>query len=337
MIEIDGSRGEGGGQILRTSLGLALLTQTPVRLFNIRAGRHKPGLMRQHLTAVQAAARVGCAQVDGAELRSQEVIFRPQTVQAGQYTFKISTAGSATLVFQTVLPALLAADGPSTLYLEGGTHNEKAPPFDFLAKSFLPQLRRMGAQVDATLERHGFYPAGGGRMRIDIQPATLRPIELHARGEIVARRARALVAHLPRHIAERELKGVAKALNWRPTDLHVEEITDSAGPGNVLFIEIKTEQVTAVFTGFGKKRMRAEQVAQHTAEEAKRWLAHGAPVGEHLADQLMLPLALAGAGGFTTGSPSLHATTQVETLKLFLDTTLRFEPTGEGQWRYTVG
>lgn len=337
MIEIDGSRGEGGGQILRTSLGLSLLTGTPVRLFNIRAGRHKPGLMRQHLTAVQAAARVGSAQVEGDALKSQEVVFRPQGIQAGHYEFKISTAGSATLVLQTVLPALLAADGPSTLVLEGGTHNMKAPPFDFLKRSFLPILERMGPRIDARLERHGFYPAGGGRMVIDITPAPLQPIELHARGEIVARRARALVAHLPRHIAERELQTVGSRLNWSPTELHVEEITDSAGPGNVLFVEVETEHVTALFTGFGRKRMRAEQVAVETADEAKRWLAHGAPVGEHLADQLMLPLALAGGGGFTTGPPSLHATTQIETLGLFLNVPMRFEQADDRQWRFEVG
>lgn len=337
MIEIDGARGEGGGQILRTSLCLAVLTQTPVRLFNIRAGRQKPGLARQHLTAVNAAARVSCAQVDGAELRSQEVIFRPQATQAGQYTFQIGTAGSATLVLQTILPALLTADGPSTVYLEGGTHNEKAPPFDFLARAFLPVLRRMGARVEATLERHGFHPAGGGRMRIEIEPGPLQPIELYDRGAIIGRRARALVAHLPRQIAERELKVVGHALDWRPDALHVEMIEASAGPGNVLFVEIDTEQVTAVFTGFGKRRVRSERVAQQVADEAKRWLAHGAPVEEHLADQLMLPMALAGAGGFCTGAPSLHATTQVETLRRFLDVPLRFEPVSDQQWRFTVG
>lgn len=337
MIEIDGSRGEGGGQILRTSLGLSVLTGRPVRLSNIRAGRQKPGLMRQHLTAVLAAARVGCAQVEGAELRSQEVIFRPQGVQPGHYTFKIGTAGSATLVLQTVLPALLAADGPSQLILEGGTHNEKAPPFDFLARAFLPLLRRMGAKVDARLERHGFYPAGGGRLEVRIEPGSLTPIELHARGEIVARRARALVAHLPRHIAERELSVIADQLNWRPSDLHVEEIGDSIGPGNVLFVEVEAEHVTEVFCGFGTKRKRAEQVAAETAAEAKRWLSHGAPVGEHLADQLMLPLALAGGGGFTTGAPSLHATTQVETLRLFLDVPLALTALDDRRWRFTVG
>lgn len=339
MISIDGSRGEGGGQILRTSLGLAALSGRAVRLYNIRAGRQKPGLMRQHLTAVQAAARVSCAQVAGAELRSQEVVLRPQVVQAGHYTFKISTAGSATLVLQTVLPALLAADGPSVITLEGGTHNEKAPPFDFLARSFLPVLRRMGARIEARLERHGFYPAGGGRMVVEIEPGPLQPIELFARGAIVARRARALVAHLARHIAERELKTVQAQLNWRGDELFVEEITDSPGPGNVLFLEVEAEHVTAVFSGFGRKRRRAEQVAADTVAEARRWLTHGAPVDEHLADQLMLPLALAGGGGFLTGPASQHAITQVETLRRFLDVPLHFAPDGDDArcWRFRVG
>src|SRR5690242_7527890 len=194
MIIIDGSFGEGGGQILRTSLTLSLVTGKPLRIERIRAGRKSPGLLRQHLAAVNAAARVGYAEVEGASLGARELTFRPQTVAAGHYQFAVGTAGSATLVLQTVLPALLTADAPSTLVLEGGTHNPYAPPFDFLEKTFLPLLNRMGPRVEARLERHGFYPAGGGRFIVEITPAQqLGRFELDDRGAITGRRARALI------------------------------------------------------------------------------------------------------------------------------------------------
>src|SRR5262245_8861795 len=163
MLIIDGSFGEGGGQILRTALGLSLVTGVPFRIEKIRAGRQKPGLMRQHLTAVNAAAQVGQAEVIGASVGSQELTFTPGKISPGDYTFAVGTAGSATLVLQTVLPALLTAAQPSFLTLEGGTHNPHAPPFDFLARAFLPLIGRMGPSVTATLIRPGFYPAGGGQ------------------------------------------------------------------------------------------------------------------------------------------------------------------------------
>src|SRR3954451_14429588 len=163
MLTIDGSQGEGGGQILRTSLGLSMLAGKPFRITRIRANRDKPGLMRQHLTAVLSAAKICAADVDGAAVGSSQLTFQPGPVTHGEYTFAISTAGSSTLVFQTVLPALLTAAGPSTLHLEGGTHNIYAPPLDFLQKSFLAIVNRMGPTVSIAVDRLGFYPAGGGR------------------------------------------------------------------------------------------------------------------------------------------------------------------------------
>src|SRR6202140_4872670 len=159
MILIDGSIGEGGGQILRTALGLSMVTGQPFRIENIRAGRDKPGLLRQHLTAVNAAAEICGANVEGAAISSRELSFSPGNVKSGEYTFSIGSAGSTTLVLQTVLPALLAADGPSSLTLEGGTHNPHAPPIDFLEKAFVPLVNRMGPTVHVALERAGFYPA----------------------------------------------------------------------------------------------------------------------------------------------------------------------------------
>jgi RNA 3'-terminal phosphate cyclase len=217
MIVLDGSQGEGGGQILRSALALSLCTGAPFRIDNIRAGRPRPGLMRQHLTAVQAATQVGNAETTGAAVGSRSLTFRPGKLRAGDYTFSVGTAGSATLVLQTVLPALVTADGPSRLVIEGGTHNPASPPFDFLDRTFLPLLARMGPRVCAKLERPGFYPAGGGRISVSIEPAPLIPLVLERRGEIRACRARAIVANLPRLIAERELACLAKRLDWVDT------------------------------------------------------------------------------------------------------------------------
>jgi RNA 3'-terminal phosphate cyclase (ATP) len=215
MITIDGSFGEGGGQILRTALGLSLVTGKPFRIDKIRAGRKKPGLLRQHLTAVNAATEVGHAEVRGAQLGSQELVFSPSEVRGGSYRYAIGTAGSATLVLQTVLPALFTAKEPSSLKLEGGTHNPFAPPFDFLQKAFLPQICRMGPKVEVTLVRPGFYPAGGGCFKVEIQPAEkLSRIDIPERGEVKRRLARALVANLPLHIATRELEVIGRKLNW---------------------------------------------------------------------------------------------------------------------------
>src|SRR5688572_17114432 len=171
MLIIDGSFGEGGGQILRTSLALSLITGRPFRIEKIRANREKPGLMRQHLTAVKAAGKIGQAEVEGAFIGAKELTFAPGEVVPGDYSFAVGTAGSATLVLQTVLPALITASKPSTLRLEGGTHNPYAPPFDFLARVFLPIVNRMGPNIEATLLRPGFYPAGGGKVNFTIEPA----------------------------------------------------------------------------------------------------------------------------------------------------------------------
>jgi RNA 3'-terminal phosphate cyclase (ATP) len=320
MITIDGTMGEGGGQVLRTSLALSLVTGTPFRIENIRAGRGKPGLLRQHLTAVKAAAAIGQAEVEGAELGSRRLTFRPTTVRPGDYTFSVGTAGSASLVLQTVLPPLLTASGPSTLALEGGTHNPLAPPFDFIASAFLPLLRRMGATVDAHLERPGFYPAGGGRFVVTIEPArALSALELLARGDVRRTRARAIVANLPRHIADRELHVVQRRLGWDASCLEVVAVDDARGPGNVVMLDIESEHVTEVFTGFGERNVRAEAVAERAADAARRYLAAGVPVGRQLADQLLVPLALARGGAFRTLALTRHTTTNIEVIQHFTD------------------
>jgi RNA 3'-terminal phosphate cyclase (ATP) len=337
MISIDGSFGEGGGQILRTALGLSLLTGQPFRIEKIRAGRRNPGLLRQHLTAVKAAAKIGQAEVAGANLGSTQVTFTPGRIAPGHYQFAVGTAGSATLVLQSVLPALLISDdqGQQThLTLEGGTHNPFAPPFDFLAKAFLPLLDRMGARVEARLERYGFYPAGGGRFEIAVTPAKrLEPVELNERGKILDRRATALVAHLPRNIAERELGVVHRKLSWPREWLKAESTANSPGPGNIVTLEIESENVTEVFTGFGERGVAAEAVADQAVVAARRYLASDVAVGEYLADQLLLPMALARGGSFTTVPPSRHTTTNIEIIRKFLDVEIRAEQMTNRSWK----
>lgn len=338
MITIDGSQGEGGGQILRTALALALVTGRPFRIEKIRAGRQKPGLMRQHLTAVGAAAAIGQAEVQGAAIGSPELTFAPRTVKAGRYHFAVGTAGSTTLVLQTVLPALALAEGASEVILEGGTHNPLAPPYDFLARAFLPLLERMGPRVTATLERPGFFPAGGGQIAVRIEPAArLTPLELMERGELRARRVRAAVAQVPRNIADRELKTARDLLGWPAETLAVEEVHNSHGPGNVITIEIESEHVTEVFTGFGQRGVLAEKVAEDCVREAREYLAAGdVPVGRHLADQLLIPLALAGGGRFRTLPPTRHTTTNAGIVKRFLDVEIQTRQLGRDDWEVTV-
>jgi RNA 3'-terminal phosphate cyclase (ATP) len=340
MITIDGSQGEGGGQIIRSSLALSLITGKPFRIYNVRARREKPGLQRQHLTAVRAAAAIGDAQVEGASGGATAFTFHPGTVTPGDYAFPIGTAGSTMLVFQTILPPLMIASAPSTISFEGGTHNVHAPPYEFIVKAFLPLLGRMGVRVTTELERYGFYPPGGGRVTALIEPAgKLRPLELRARGEIRARRARALVVKLPPAVGERELSVVAEQLGWGERagdELRVETSHDAVSPGNVLTLEIESEQLTEVFTGIGERGVRAETIAERAAGEARAYLEMGAPVGEHLADQLLIPLALAGGGSYMTGRPSLHTTTNIEVVKLFLDVEITVRQADEKMWKIEI-
>ncbi len=338
MITIDGSIGEGGGQILRTSLALSLITGKAFRIEKIRAGRRTPGLLRQHLASVNAAATVGGAETSGAAIGSGQLTFTPGKTTPGEYHFAIGTAGSTTLVLQTVLPALMIAEGRSRLTLEGGTHNPFAPPFDFLEKAFLPLLKRMGAKVEAKLVNYGFYPAGGGKLEVTIQGSSkLAEMNLPERGNIKRRLAKAVLCHLPRNIATRELDIVQKKLSWPKKWQTVETPANSAAPGNFVSLEIECEQVTEVFTGFGERNVAAEAVADQAALAARRYLASEAAVGEYLADQLLLPMALAGGGSFTTLSPSRHTTTNIEVIQKFLDVPITCEQTNNRVWRIQIG
>lgn len=334
VITLDGSKGEGGGQILRSSLALSLFTGKAFRIDNIRAGREKPGLLRQHLTAVNAAAKLCAAKVDGASLGSRSLTFEPGPVKGGEYHFPIGSAGSTTLVLQAILPPLLVADGPSTVTLEGGTHNPAAPPFDFLEKALVPLLNRMGPKVSVTLDRAGFFPAGGGRLVARVEPVKqLKPLLLEARGAITHRLCKAVVAALPGDIAKRELEIVKKGCDWPESSFQIRQLPDGQGPGNVVIIEVGDENVTEVITAFGMRGVRAEAVADTALREAKAYLAAGVPVGKHLADQLLVPLAMAGGGSFVTMPPTPHTTTNVDTIRAFLDVNLSLEDCGKQKWR----
>lgn len=330
MMTIDGARGEGGGQILRTALSLALIDGKPVRVENIRAGRRKGGLLKQHLVCVRAAAEISGGEVEGDELGSTTLALRPGPVRGGSYRFAIGSAGSTMLVLQTVLPALLKADGPSELVLEGGTHNPLAPTYDFLDRVFVPLLRRMGAEVALELDRPGFHPAGGGRVRVRVTPSVLRPLTLLERGALLRRHAFAMVSAISGDVAVRELARVREVLGWEGPECSIRTVKSPLGPGNVLWAELESEHLTEAFVIFGERGLLAEKVADELCAEVSDYLACDAPVGEHLADQLLLPMALAGGGAFRARRLSSHAQTQIALIPEFVRCAIEVseEPSG---------
>ncbi len=337
MLTIDGSFGEGGGQIIRTSLALSLVTGKSFRAERVRAKREKPGLRQQHLTAVNAAAEIGQAQVEGAAVGSKEFSFVPGPVTPGEYVFSIGTAGSSTLVLQTILPPLMVAAGPSILRIEGGTHNVHAPPYDFLERTFLPLVRRIGPQVEIELERYGFYPPGGGRFNVLIEPAAeYRRLELLERGPIRARRARALVVNLPASMADRELSVIQEKMELSEDDLHAEISDNAISRGTAAMVEIESNDLTELFSRIGERGVRAEVIAANAADEALAYLEMDAPVGEHLADQLLIPMALGKGGTFKTGVYSLHTQTNIEVIKQFLDVEIIASQARNGIWTIDV-
>jgi len=378
VVEIDGSRGEAGGQILRTSLALAMITGRPLRMRRIRAGRARPGLRRQHLACVEAAAQLCHAEVRGAELGSQDLTFVPRAITGGQLDISptgefprppgkavgvptpgdltsfvdsfvdIGTAGSTTLVVQTILVPAIVAGVPFRAVIRGGTHNPLAPPFDFLDRVYLPHLRAMGADVTLALDRHGFASGGHGRgergkhgergepgerhhgqLTLTVgASAALRPIEVVEAGPITGRHATAILARLPTHVAEREHAIVQERLGFAPIECEVREVRNG-GPANVLLLEIERASGRELVSVFGEQGLRAERVAQRACDELAAFLAAGVPVGEHLADQLVLPLAALGGGRFRSAPLSLHATTNIETIRHFLEVAIRVEPDGD--------
>jgi len=336
MIQLDGSQGEGGGQILRTALTLSLCTGQPFRMTQIRAGRKKSGILRQHLTAIQAAEAISDATVSGAEAGSRQLVFEPGKVNPGGYGFTVGTAGSAVLVLQTVLPALMLLKAESTVHCRGGTHNPFAPSFDFMDRCLAPQLRKMGVGLELKLVTPGFYPAGGGEFSARITPVKkLKQLSLLETGLLRHHRIHIYLAHLFKEIGLREKTLLTKY--FPPTDILVHtDFPESPGPGNVIVLEREHEHVSEVITSFGEKGVAAETVVRHLVEAHRAYVASGSVVGEYLADQLLLPMALARGGEFISTQPSSHCATNAQTIEKFLDCKIRFsEETGK-RWRCSI-
>ena len=321
MLSLDGSYGEGGGQILRTALSLAALTGAPVRIERIRAGRSKPGLRPQHLTAVQAVARVSQAEVTGAHLGSQTLTFRPRAIQGGHYRFDVAettgSAGAVTLVAQALLPPLLQAGAPATVSLKGGTHVPWSPPAHYLRQVFLPALAAMGAEVEMTLERWGWYPRGGGEVRLTIRGARpLTGVQWRTAAASSTFRGLSAAAGLPEHVARRQ----AARLRDRLGEAFPVEIISASGrdPGSLVFIW----GPQAGFAALGARGKPAEQVADDAVEAYLAYRGSGAALDRHLADQMLIYLALAqGHSSFTTEAVTSHLLTNIWVIEQFLGPT----------------
>ncbi|MEA3459390.1 MAG: RNA 3'-terminal phosphate cyclase [Chloroflexota bacterium] len=331
MIIIDGSYGEGGGQILRTALTLSALTGKPVRIENIRAGRRKPGLAAQHLTGVLAVAEICSAELEGAKLGSQALSFVPQSPpKAGKYTFDVAearrggSAGSVGLVFQTLLLPLAFAAGESHLVIKGGTHVAWSPPFHYLKHVYLPTLARMGIEAKVEIEKWGWYPIGGGGIRAQVSglgsQRDLNPLELNERGKLVRLWGISATSNLPAHIGQRQKRGAEGLLRQRGFDPQIEVVdAPSPGQGTCVFIVAEYENAVAGFSSLGEIGKPAERVAEEACREFIEYHQSGACLDKHLADQLILPMALAGSpSAFTTSEITQHLLTNIWVVEQFI-------------------
>jgi RNA 3'-terminal phosphate cyclase (ATP) len=322
MIEVDGSHGEGGGQVLRTSLALALLTGQPFHLRNVRARRPKPGLQPQHLLSVRAAAAIGGAAVKGASLHSGDLVFEPAEVRAGKYHFAIGTAGATGLVVHTLyLPLALGAAGPSEVTVEGGTHVTTSPCFHFLDVTWRPYLELLGLRVGLRMRRPGFYPRGGGVVEMQVRPCR-RPqgLQLGERGPVRKAGGFSAVAGLPEDIARRQARRATYRLERAGLEVDLRQESWPGGPGTVLAVVLDTAPVPTLFFGLGARGKPAERVADEAVDQALAYLAAApAAVDAHSADQLVLPLALAeGPSAFSVAAVTSHLLTNVMVIRQFV-------------------
>lgn len=318
MIEIDGAQGEGGGQVLRSSLSLSAMTGRAVHMRNIRAGRSKPGLKRQHLAAARAVAEVCGGTLRGDELLSGELTLEPGKIRGGDYRFGIGSAGSVVLVAQTVIPVLLLADAPSTVVIEGGTHVWGAPLYPFFEEVYLPQLRCMGCEVTAELERYGFVPAGGGAVRLTVTPLTARkPYVMTEAGTLESAEVVALYSEIDPQVARSEAAAVAAQVESLTPVVTVREV-DAVCAGNAVYLKLQYAGITELFSAVGSLGVSRREVACRVIKRYQEYRRAGYPVGHYLADQLLLPMLHLGAGGrFRTCPWSLHARTNLEVLAKF--------------------
>jgi RNA 3'-phosphate cyclase len=323
VVELDGAAGEGGGQILRTSLALSLLTQQPFHLRNVRAKRSKPGLQPQHLMSVQAAATIGQAEVRGAALGSTDLVFEPGTVIPGKYQFAIGTAGATGLVLHALyLPLALGTSLPSQLTLMGGTHVTTSPCFHFLDITWRPYLELLGLHVHLRMRRPGFYPRGGGVVEVTIQPcARLQGLQFPERGAVKTATGISAVANLPAEIARRQERRAVTRLQQLGLEVDIRPESWDNGPGTVLAVELDSKPVPTLFFGLGARGKPAERVADEAVEQVVAYLgAAPAAVDAHSADQLVLPLALAdGPSYFSVAQVTSHLGTNVEVIRQFVE------------------
>jgi RNA 3'-terminal phosphate cyclase (ATP) len=332
MVNIDGSFGEGGGQVLRTSLALSAITGQPLHIYDIRAARSKPGLQAQHLTSVRAAAAICGAELEGAAMGSQSLVFRPtHPPQAGEYVFDVTeargsgSAGATTLILQTMLLplALATPPGESQVTIRGGTHAPFSPPFPYIHHIYLPTLWRMGVRAQVELRRYGWYPAGGGEITLKVQSngGTLRPITLTERGQLRHVRGTAAVSNLPSHIAQRMANRATNVLKDAGIQSHVEAAhVEATGPGAGIFLIAEYEHGTSGFAAYGRKGLPSERVADSACHDLIAHHRSGAATDMHLADQLVLPAALAkDSSRWTTCRITQHLLTNTWVVRQFLD------------------
>lgn len=330
MMMIDGAYGEGGGQILRTSLALSMCLNKPIEIMNIRANRPKPGLRPQHLTCVRAAKDICDADIQGDEVGSSCISFIPKTIKPGRYRFAIGTAGSTTLVLQTILPALLQADAGSTVFFEGGTHNPKAPSYDFINQVYFPALRKMGVSVESTIDRYGFVPKGGGQWAVSLEPVEQwRPTNITQFQSKARLDVNVLLANLEHHIADRELKVVQRLLPYKVGQVDIINV-NAFSSGNMISIKHKHKDCVELIEVLGEKRLSAEKVARRVVDQYRHYAEAGVPVGEYLADQLLLPMALGAGGRFITAKPSLHTKTNIDVIEQITGKTFKIKPINKG-------
>jgi RNA 3'-terminal phosphate cyclase (ATP) len=326
MIEIDGSMGEGGGQVLRSALTLSIVSGKPFHMVNIRARRPKPGLMAQHLKAVDAAAAISKAQVEGAHLGSTTLTFEPQEIRSGRYHFEIGTAGSTSLVLQTIYLPLSLANSASTVTISGGTHVPWSPCYHFLDLHWLPYLRKMGFSLDLKLEQAGFYPQGGGRMVATIRPAgSISSLRLTSRGNLKRIYGISAVANLPLDIAERQKRRALQRLQPYSTDLKIKiQELPSKFKGTLLLLiaeftpEGEDHPAQCCYYALGERGKPAERVADEAVDALLEFLATEAAIDQYLADQLLLPLAFAaGPSEISPSKITAHLVTNAQVIQAF--------------------
>jgi RNA 3'-phosphate cyclase len=328
VLEIDGSYGEGGGQLVRTAVALSAITGRPVAIRNVRANRDRPGLAPQHVAAVRAVAALARASVEGVELRSRSMRFSPRALAGGSFHFDVGTAGSVTLVLQALLPVMLASGKPCDAVALGGTDVRMAPPLDYFSEVLLALLSRMGARVRLEVRKRGYYPRGGGEVRVSVSPCPLRPAALDAPGALRSISGLAHVANLPEHIATRMRASALERLG-SPRGVTPDIACRVLGPdeaighGGAIVAWANTEDTVLGAGRVAERGVRAEALGEAAGAELAADLAAGAAVDLHAADQLLLYFALARGGALTTRTVSLHARTCIWLIEQFLP--VRFE------------